>query len=299
MDTTSSDFDAKLGKILTVPNWSFGRDTGLLRTFRDELESMEVDIHFLKGDVDHNRTVSAFSGSPSVVREALMRLSRIALPGIDLNRHMGCHPRIGALDVCPFIPWTEPDPEFMNSWVDSISQEFADEFEIPVFLYEKSEKGRHSKELPALRKAGFGGLLDQELSPDFGPTRTHKYNGVTVMGWRSFLIALNVNLMEDSPTVAQNLAQKIRIRRQDGDLLFKGVRSLGFALTSRRRSQVSMNLTKPDETYCDQIIEWVFNSARRAGAMPEEPELIGVIRVKDMEHATHIRPMKSQILEMR
>lgn len=287
-------------KVLTVPNWSFGRDKTLLRAFRDELESRPVEIHFLAGDVDHNRTVSAFSGEQEDVRAALLSLCELAMPAIDLNRHVGCHPRIGALDVCPFIPWTRPEDEAgFQDWIEGTAAEVADRFAVPVFLYERSERGRHSRRLPDLRKLGFGGMMDRDLDPDFGPTRIHPLNGATVMGWRDFLIALNINIVEDSPVFAQNLAAKIRTRRRDGDPLFDGVRALGFYLSSRRRSQLSMNLTKPDLTFVDQVLQWGFDAVKRLGTRDDGAELIGVIRAKDMEHATLVLVKPEQVVEIR
>lgn len=286
-------------RILTVPNWSFGRDNGLIRACRDLLEARSVEIHFLEGDLDHNRSVTAFSGEADVVRECLLELGDAILPSIDLNRHVGCHPRIGALDVCPFIPYDAGDSEELNHWVDEFAAEFSERFALPVFLYEKSEKGRHSRQLPSLRKGGFGGLIADEIDPDFGPRRAHERWGAAVMGQRSFLIAMNLNLKEERGVIASNLASRIRSRRRDDDAMFRGVRALGFMLPSRGISQLSMNLTKPNETYVDQILQWGFDAAARLGVTVEGTELIGVIRVRDMEHATLIEPRKEQIVEMR
>ncbi|MFW5697985.1 MAG: glutamate formiminotransferase, partial [Fimbriimonadaceae bacterium] len=234
-------------RVLTVPNWSFGRDKSLLREFRDELEGRPVVIHYVESDVDHNRTVSAFSGEQDVVADALFALAEMAFPSIDLNRHLGVHPRIGALDVCPFVPLKvlsdeEEAAEFV-AWIERFAESLADRHGLPVYLYERSEKGRHSSELPELRKGGFGSLLAHELNPDFGPREAHPRLGATVSGWRDFLVAMNVNLREDRADMAKTLARKIRIMRNDGDERFLGVRALGLMLATRGESQVSMNLT--------------------------------------------------------
>jgi glutamate formiminotransferase len=286
-------------KVLAVPNWSFGRDNGLLRQMRDEMELHDVEIHFAKSDLDHNRTVTAFSGEQDAVESCLFSLATLALPAIDLNRHLGCHPRIGGLDVCPFIPYEEPDAVEMNSWVDGVAARLAEEHEIPIFLYEKSEKGKHTEALPKLRAGGFGGLLAHDLDPDFGPKQAHSRLGATVMGWRDFLVALNLNLQEEHAIVSKNLAAKVRLRRRDGDKMFTGVRALGFQLPSQGISQVSMNLTKPNVTFVDPIIQWLSHAAKVVGVEDLGPELIGVIRARDMEHATVIQPDKAQIVEMR
>lgn len=285
-------------KILTVPNWSFGRDVGLLRSVRDLMDLRDVEVHFADSDLDHNRTVTAFSGEPEPVKQTLLDLADLILPSIDLNRHVGCHPRIGGLDVCPFIPYEEPDPVWMNTWIDGVAAEMAEKHEIPVFLYEKSEKGRHAGRLPALRKGGFGSLLSKDLEPDFGPNKAHKHLGAAVMGWRSFLVALNLNLHETQAVAAANLAARVRVRRKD-DPMLKGVRALGFPLPSQGLSQLSFNLTHPNETFIDPILTWATESAQRLGVEPAGTELIGVIRVKDMEHATLIEPRREQIVEMR
>lgn len=286
-------------KILTVPNWSFGRDKGLLRACRDYLEEQPVEIHYVEGDVDHNRTVTGFSGEADAVGAALTGLGELILPAIDLNRHIGCHPRIGALDVCPFVPYHSDDAAALNDWIDGFAAGFADKFGLPIFLYEKSEKGRHSGALPALRKAGFGGLLVADLASDFGPTKAHSNWGATVMGCRDFLVACNVNLKEERAVVASNLAARIRSRRRDGDAQFAGVRALGFMLPSRGQSQLSLNLTRPNETYVDQVMQWGYDQARILGVEVADTELIGVIRVRDMEHAMLIDPKREQIVEMR
>lgn len=270
-----------------------------MRSMGDTLESLDVGIHYVESDVDHNRTVTAFSGQPEVVETALFRLAELALPSIDLNRHAGAHPRIGALDVCPFIPFKEPESAAdFNQWVDGVASAFAEKFEVPVFLYEKSARSPDRRSLPRLRRPGFGGLLEADLRPDHGPDRVHERNGATVMGWRDFLIALNVFLKEEHPTVAQNLAAKIRANR-DTDERFTGVRALGLYLPTREQSQLSMNITQPDLTPLDPILRWAYDAAARLGVHDDGAELIGVIRAKDMEHTTLLAPKPNQVVEIR
>jgi len=287
-------------RVLTVPNWSFGREKDLFRRFRDCLERCPVTIHYLQADVDHNRTVSAFSGQPEDVRETLFQLADIALPRIDLNRHVGVHPRIGALDVLPFHPL--PDPASMKSkrlfreWVEKVGEDLAARFDLPIFLYEKSEKGRHEADLPTLRKGGFGGLLDRELRPDFGPTKANPQLGATIMGWRDFLIAMNVNLRETSGEPAQRIAQRLRENRNRGEQAFLGVRALGFMLASQEMSQVSINVTLPDVTPVDPILRYVMDMAAELECEVAYTELIGVIRDADIETATLLPVRRDQII---
>lgn len=289
----------KPGHVLTVPNWSFGRSNILLRQVTDLLEAEPVTLHFCASDVDHNRTVTAFSGPWESVKGALLKAAELILPAIDLNRHVGCHPRIGALDVCPFIPlwpWRErrEESEEMEAKVEALAQEIAEVYELPVFLYEQSAK-EGAKSLVSLRKGGFGGLLDHELEPDFGPTSAHRFLGASVIGLRPFLLAVNLNLSEPDTRVAATLSDRIWVRRKD-DPEFAGIRSLPFRLNSQGMSQLSMNFTKPDMTQVDPVIRWASDAADRAGVKAVSTELIGVIRPQDLSGAMTLEPRPEQIV---
>lgn len=279
-------------RVLTVPNWSFGRDRALLGRVQDHLVTLGLHVHFCESDVDHNRTVTAFSGPGPLVFEALLDLGRMILPSIDLNRHSGVHPRIGGLDVCPFVALDGDEKDLVRD-VERFAELLAMRFDVPVYLYEKSEIGRHEADLPALRKGGFGSLLERDLNPDFGPSRAHPQIGATVMGVRSWLIALNVNLKGHDSSVAKQIAREIRHLRETGDVRFLGVRALGLPLVSQNLTQVSINLTLPDITPIDPILEWVDHRARDLGLAVKENELIGVIRPRDLEHATRL-PFKPE-----
>ena len=289
-------------RILAIPNWSFGRDRRLLADCHDALSSLGLTIHYCESDIDHNRTVIAFSGELEPVEKGLFALSEMILPGIDLNRHVGVHPRIGGLDVCPFIaldiPKTKLRAQKLRDWVESVASHFAEKFEVPVFLYEKSEKGRHESDLPALRKGGFGGLLERTIEPDFGPKKAHPQLGATIMGWRDFLVAVNVNLNTVDSDAAARIAVKIRELRADGDERMLGVRALGFALASRDMSQVSLNLTLPDLTPLDPVLEFVSSTAAGLGVEVAFCELVGVIRDTDLPNATRINPRDEQIVHI-
>lgn len=283
-------------RLLTVPNWSFGRDRDLLHKFREALETFGLQVHYLQSDVDHNRTVSAFSGESAAVFQALMELSELAFERIDLNHHIGVHPRIGALDVCPFVLDDEKDFYRAKAEVESFAAAFSARFEVPAFLYERSELGRHEDKLPELRRGGFGSLLKRQLEPDFGPARAHPRLGVTVMGVRDFLVAMNVDLEGDDPVVAKNIAKQIRDLRAEGDERFLGVRALGFPLASVNKSQVSLNLTLPDLTPIDPIVEFIVEEARRQGRKFSRTELIGVIRRRDLLAGERVRPDARQVV---
>lgn len=283
-------------RLLTVPNWSFGRSPSLLRAFADVLERRAVSVHYLRGDVDHNRTVSAFSGEAAALEQALFDLAELAFDAIDLNRHVGVHPRIGALDVLPFVLERPEDLERALTFAESVAAKLAERFDLPVYLYERSERGRHEGDLPSIRRGGFGSLLERELRPDFGPRRAHRRLGAAVVGVRDPLIALNVDLRHPMPTAARTIAREIRERRTAGDPTFLGVRALGLALPSREMSQVSMNVTLPALTPLDPIVEWIDRRAIALGVAPAPPELIGVIPARQLEHATRVPFAPEQVV---
>ncbi|HEY3782739.1 MAG TPA: hypothetical protein VGL56_16775 [Fimbriimonadaceae bacterium] len=286
-------------RILTVPNWSFGRERTLFRQFGDQFPGEGIALHYLEADIDHNRTVTAFSGEAELVFAKLEELCELAFGVIDLNRHIGVHPRIGALDVCPFVAlpeWEVPFAE-LDQMVNNFGQNLALKYELPVFLYERSEKGRHEADLPSLRKGGFGGLIGKELRPDFGPKLAHPHLGVTILGVRDFLIAFNVNLQSEEPIIAKELAKRIRTLRLDGDERFLGVRALGFPLSSRQLIQVSLNLTLPDLTSVDPIVDWIQKAAAEADVKIAGTELIGVIRQRDVAGAKRLQVKPNQIVD--
>lgn len=286
-----------VNRVLAVPNWSFARQTSLLREACGLLAAHEVSVHFCAGDLDHNRTVTAFSGEPAAVMVALMALARAVLPSIDLTRHTGVHPRIGGLDVAPFVPLEPvPEPAEFKKWVEVGAAEFAEEFGVPVFLYEKSERGRHEAALPALRRGGFGGLLERALDPDYGPVVAHPRLGATAWGWRDFLIAVNVNLGTDDLSIARQIAQRIRHMRSEGDERMLGTRALGLPLLSRGQTQVSLNVTMPDSTPLDPILKFVGEQARLAHVTVVQHELIGVIREKDLAGARSVPYLPAQVV---
>ncbi|AIE85635.1 hypothetical protein [Fimbriimonas ginsengisoli] len=286
-------------RVLTVPNWSFGRGPSLLGSFQEELSTADVRVHYTVSDVDHNRTVTAFSGDVAAVESTLLRLCDLAFGWIDMRDHVGVHPRVGALDVCPFVPLEPGDHAVRESLAlaERVAARIGGGYGVPVFLYEKSERGRHEADLPALRRGGFEALRDRELRPDFGPSHAHPKLGVTVLGVRDFLIAFNVDLATDNLAVAKEIAKEIRNYRADGDPRFLGVRALGFPLASRGLTQVSMNLTLPDLTPIDPIVDWVETRAAEEGVLVAGTELVGVIRESDLRNATELQVRPEQVLK--
>jgi glutamate formiminotransferase len=231
------------------------------------------------------------------------------------------------LDVCPFVPLPETPsrlpvlpasaeesatssgpatssgaasipPERLLADVETFAAKVAGRFEVPVFLYEKSERGRHEADLPSLRKGGFGSLEGQELNPDFGPSHVHPQLGVSVIGIRDFLIAINVNLAGEDPDAAKAISQEIRTLRASGDHRFLGVRAQGFPLSSVGMSQVCLNLTLPDITPVDPIVEWVMGAAADRGRKYAKTELVGVIRRKDLGGASRLSINDAQVVDV-
>jgi len=289
-------------RLLTVPNWSFGREKALVRQFREILSNPLIELHYCEADVDHNRTVTAFSGEEDVVANTILRLAMVCFDSIDLNKHVGVHPRIGALDVCPFVI-PEPDPkhsdvQLMNALAvaENLAGRLAATFDLPIFLYERSERGRHEADLPSLRKGGFGALLDRELRPDFGPSQAHARLGVTVLGVRDPLIAVNINFTTEDVDIVTTLARQIRQMRIEGDARMLGVRAMGLPLASQKNVQLCLNLTLPDLTQVDPIVDWVYEQVKRVSIPVAGTELVGVIRSKDVPTATHLPILPAQIV---
>ncbi len=287
-------------RLLAVPNWSFGREKALLRQFREILAHPMVELHYCEADLDHNRTVTAFSGEEDVVADMVFRLAMVAFDVIDLTKYVGTYPRIGALDVCPIvIPGPSGPGPLLNALAvtENLASRLAATFELPIFLYEKSERGRHEADLPSLRKSGFGSLLEKPIHPDFGPSRAHPRLGVTVLGVRDPLIALNVNLATEDLDVVKTLARQMRQMRIDGDPRMLGVRAMGLPLPSRKQVQVCLHLTLPDLTPVDPILEWIQERVLGIDVKVAEAELVGIIRNRDLAGATRLDTRPHQIVE--
>ena len=210
------------------------------------------------GDPDHNRMVVTLVGDPADVLDSALEMASTALAKIDLMRHQGAHPRLGALDVLPFIPLAGVTIEECVALARSASERLAERFNLPVFLYEAAAEGRS---LPFVRQHAFVDLL-----PDFGPAHPHPTGGSAVVGARMPLIAFNVDLGSDDLALARRIARDIREA-------FPGrVRALGLPLSSRGIVQVSMNIVKPAEVSLLDVVEFI--SAR---APVLRSELIGAM----------------------
>lgn len=323
--------------LLAVPNWSLGRERTVIRQAIDYLDDAPVTVHFAEADIDHNRTVTAFSGTPANVQKTLLELAQIFLPAVNLQRHTGVHPRIGGLDVCPFIPippvtipsqkaatsetysqkqslshqggdplliakpdeiFSPEDADSLKNFITDTAQLLTEAHQIPIFLYEHSAPG---KSLPNLRRGGFGQLINQTLAPDFGPDQAHPHLGATVLGWRDFLIALNINFPDVPGALAamQHIAAQIRHERKKGNTLFSGVRALGLELQAQEIAQVSLNITQPNATQFDELITFIEDLAAKQGHHDAYTQLIGVIRDTDVERTLKIHARPAQVVPTR
>jgi glutamate formiminotransferase len=275
-------------RLLCIPNFSEGRDETTIRAIADAAVSAGVQIHHLSRDYDHHRMVLAFSGAPLAVKRAVLRAGAVAVERIDLTRHQGAHPRIGAVDVVPFVPLEGLTRAEAVAWSHAVARSFARRLRVPVYLYEHSTREGRVRDLPALRKGGFEGWVGRRLTgervPDFGPKRLHPTAGATIMGVRDPLIAFNCYLHPPDAALAQQIARRIRAERTTNPAL-RGVRALGLWLPTRQVAQVSLNITQTDQTDLFRVTEAVRQIARVHGAEIVGTELVGVLLAEDAARA--------------
>ena len=277
-----------------VPNFSEGRD-------RDKVEQIAATIETGKGvrlldlhmDPDHNRSVMTVVGEPEKVAEAVLRSVGQAAALIDLNRHHGEHPRIGAADVVPFVPVKGLTLEDCVPLARRVGEEIYRRFQIPVYFYEAAALRPERRDLANVRRGGFEKLKIEVLfnparCPDVGEPRLHPTAGATAVGARPYLVAFNVNLNCSERKVAQEIARAIRF--SGGGL--PGVKAVGLLLRSRifqsqpGQAQVSINLTDIEKTSLPQVFQAVLEEAARLGTSVADTELVGLIPRKALAGAT-------------
>jgi glutamate formiminotransferase len=258
----------------SVPNISEGRDEEVLGALREAMSrpARLLDVHV---DWDHHRSVYTLVGSAEELVETLLAGIRCARDRIDLARHEGAHPRIGAADVVPLVPLRPEDESRAREAALALADRIADELELPVFFYGRlTEDGRE----PALFRRGGHEALQRridsgELRPDRGPDRLHPSAGGVVLGVRRPLIAFNVNLRADDVGIAREIAQLVRER--DGG--FPGVRALGLDLPRAGLIQVSMNVTDWETAALHEIVARIASEAEARGAEVVGSELVGLM----------------------
>jgi len=253
-----------------VPNVAEGRDAEHLRAFAEACGSSLLDLHT---DIDHHRTVLTLAGPTADGAEhAVRRLARAVAGCVDIAEHRGVHPRLGALDVVPFVAFDGSTREEATAAALSFGQWFADTLGVPVFLYDDADP--HHRTLPDTRRDAF-----VTRAADFGPAVPHSRLGVVAVGARPVLVAVNCELDRDDLPLAREIAHQIRAR--DGGL--PGVRALGLALPSVRCAQVSMNLVALDETGVQETCELVRTHARAAGSDVARVELVGLVPAAELD----------------
>lgn len=252
-----------------VPNFSEGRDESKVRAIVDAIAAAPgVKILGWESDVDHNRSVVTFAGEPDDVMESAIRGAGKAAELIDLNRHQGVHPRVGAADVIPFVPLQGGTMEQCIAVAHRVGEQIWRRFGIPVYFYESAARRENRRRLEKVRRAGFDGA-----PPDIGDIAAHPTAGASVVGARGFLIAYNVNLETRDANVARLIARKLR--ESSGG--FRFVKAMGLYLPSRDCAQVSMNLTNFAEIPMEQVYLAIATEAALHGTSIKSSQLIGLI----------------------
>ena len=262
-----------------VPNFSEGRDLKKLEQILDCFRGKEgVKLLDYSSDQDHNRSVVTVIGEPEALRDAMVEAIGKAVELIDMTKHQGQHPRMGCVDVVPFIPIRNATVEDADRVAKETAAAAAERFGQPFFLYEKSATAPHRENLAEIRRGQFEGMaekmLDQEKwKPDFGPTTIHPTGGVTAIGARMPLIAYNINLDTDNLEIANKIAKAIR--HISGG--FRYCKAMGVMLEDRGIAQVSMNLTDYTKTPVYRVFETVKMEAHRYGVNILDSEVVGLV----------------------
>ena len=260
-----------------IPNISEGRNMEVVEAVLNEVRSTAgVTLLDHSSDPSHNRTVITFLGSPEGVAEAAVKLAKKAAELIDLTKHVGEHPRMGAVDVCPFVPVKEITTEECVALSKEVGKRIWEEAGMPVFLYEDSASAPHRVNLAAIRKGQFEGMaekvLQPEWEPDFGGRTIHPTAGTVAVGCRMPLVAYNINLSTSDITIASAIAKIIR--QSSGGLAC--VKALGVMLEDRNIAQVSINMTNLHKTPLYRVVELVKAEAKRWGVTVVGTEVVGL-----------------------
>jgi glutamate formiminotransferase len=261
-----------------VPNFSEGRDESAIEAivdpFRNRKDCVLLDY---RADKDHNRLVVSLVGRPGPIQEALLRAAEVAVDKIDLEKHAGGHPRIGAVDVIPFVPVRDIDMRSCVELAHEFGRRFNRETGVPVYFYEEAALKPERSRLEVIRRGQYEALKTEvgkpERHPDVGEPRLHPSAGATVIGARKFLIAFNVNLGTADLRVAQQIAKAVR--SSSGGLCH--VKGIGLALEERGLTQVSMNIVDYEKNALYRVVELIRMEAKRWGVSLVETEVYGMI----------------------
>ena len=289
-----------------VPNFSEGRDQNVIRQITDAIESVDgVSLLDVDPGASTNRTVVTFVGSPDAAVEAAFRAIKKAAELIDMRKHKGAHPRMGATDVCPFIPVSNVSWEEAIACANRLAKRVGDELKIPVYLYEKAAKNESRSNLSVIRAGEYEGFFEKirqpEWKPDFGPDIFNEKSGATVIGVRDFLVAYNVNLntrsVRRATSVAFDVREQGRVKTEDGTPsgkpvldgngepvripgMLKHVKAIGWFVKEYGIAQVSMNLTNIEETPLHAAFDACCESAAKRGLRVTGSEIVGMVPKK-------------------
>lgn len=268
-----------------VPNFSEGRDRAKVDAIVTAIQSVPgIAILDREMDADHNRSVVTFAGPAEAVGEAAFRGVEKAVELIDLRKHTGVHPRVGAADVVPFVPVEGVTLEDCVRIAVRLGERLWERLRVPVYLYEAAARRPENTNLENIRRGQFEGLRDEVRTnpgrrPDIGEPELHPSAGATVTGARKFLIAYNINLATPDVEIARRIAKTIRFSSGG----FRYVKAMGVPLASRNLAQVSMNLTDFEQTPVHRVFEAVRAEAERYGVAIAGSEIVGLIPKKALE----------------
>lgn len=288
-----------------VPNISEGRDRAKIESVVEVVRQTPGAILLdVDPDADHHRTVITFAGEPQAVETAVLRLVERAVELIDLTKHQGEHPRMGAVDVIPLVPLQGIKTSECVEIARRLGQTIWEKFRIPVYFYEEAATRMERRDLASIRKGEFENfpkkIQEPDWAPDVGERLVHPTAGVSAVGVRPPLIAFNVNLGTNNLEIAKNIAKSVR--GSDGGLRY--VKALGFTLAGRGIVQISMNLTNFEKTPIYQAYELVKREAQRWGVPVVGSEIVGLVPqaalIQAAEYLLQLEDFKeSQVLENR
>jgi len=260
-----------------VPNLSEGRDRGFLEDVAEAVRQegcRVVDVHC---DADHHRSVFTIVADPERIIAGILTMVEAVIPRIDVRKHRGEHPRIGAVDVVPFVPISNSSLDECVRLAKATGEEIGRRFDVPVYLYEAAASSEDRRNLARIRQGGLSGVAKRigtpTWRPDFGPAKVHPTAGAIAVGARRFLVAYNVNLASDDLGAARAIA--FALRASNGGP--PGVKALGLRLGGRGIVQVSMNLTDVQGTTLSEVFERVSDEADRLGLRILESEIVGLV----------------------
>jgi len=294
-----------------VPNFSEGRDENVIRQITEAIKSVDgVSLLDVDPGASTNRTVVTFVSSPDAAVEAAFQCIKKAVELIDMRKHKGAHPRMGATDVCPFIPVSNVSWEEAIACANRLGKRVGDELKLPVYLYEKAAKNESRSNLSVIRAGEYEGFFEKikqsEWKPDFGPAMFNEKSGAIVIGVRDFLVAYNVNLNTKSVrranSVAFDVREQGRVQTEDGTPsgkavvdangepiripgMLKHVKAIGWFVKEYGIAQVSMNLTNIEETPLHAAFDACSESAAKRGLRATGSEIVGMVPKKSLVDA--------------